>query len=189
VRSGPGSGPLDGPKNNLREETVIENLTIEKALGFAIETEQIGQEMYQKLARRHADDSELRGLFARLAEDEKLHEAQLRELRKELSRSGTGELSDEDSEYLRRMSTTEVFYGISDPLAAVEDGPGRQDALKLAHDLEKSTLVYYDAMKDVLGDNEVLERIIAMEKQHLRQVLKYMMAPDSKMRGVSDEWT
>ena len=55
--------------------------------------------------------------------------------------------------------------------------------------IEKSTLVYYDAMRDVLGDSEVLERIIAMEKQHLRQVLKYMMAPDSKMRGVSDEWT
>jgi rubrerythrin len=189
VRSGPGSGPLDGPKNNLREETVIENLTIEKALGFAIETEQIGQEMYQKLARRHADDSELRDLFNRLAEDEKLHEAQLRELRKELAISRARELSEEDTEYLRLLSTTEVFYGFSDPLAAVEDGSERQDALKLAHDLERSTLVYYDAMRAVLGDNEVLERIIAMEKQHLRQVLKYLMVPEAKMRGVSDEWT
>ena len=168
---------------------MIDNLSIENVLEFAIETERLGREMYQGLSHRFADEGELRDLFTRLADDEALHETQLRELRNQFSAGAAEDFSDEESEYLRSLSRKEIFYGTDDPLAAVEDGPQRQDALKLAHDLEKSSLVYYDAMRDVLGDNEVLERIIAMEKQHLRQVMKYMMMPESKVRGVSDQWT
>lgn len=49
----------------------------------------------------------------------------------------------------------------------------------------------YNLREDTVIENLTIEKALgfAMEKQHLRQVLKYMMAPDSKMRGVSDEWT
>lgn len=54
---------------------------------------------------------------------------------------------------------------------------------------EENSLLYYGALKDVLGDNRTLAAIVDMEKDHLTQVMKYLIEPDSKVRGTSDDWT
>jgi rubrerythrin len=168
---------------------MIENLTVGRAVEFAITTEQLGQDFYKRLTEKYADDNELSDLFAKLARDEEIHEAQFRELRDSLGTEEQRELEEGDSQYLRSISTAEIFYGNNDPLSAADSVSDREDALKLAHNLEKSTLLYYHSMKEALGQSDVLDRIIAMEKKHLAQVIKYMTVSGSKMRGLSDTWT
>ncbi len=166
---------------------MIENPTLEKAVEFAITTEALGQKFYRRLADVHGSDDELRDLFNKLARDEELHETQLRRMQQELP-AGSDPLSDENAEYLRAISTAEIFYGNNDPLAAADAVGDRNDALQLAHNLEKSTLLYYHAMREVIGPSTTLDGIIAMEKRHLSQVIKYMVT-GAKMRGLADDWT
>ena len=168
---------------------MTENMTLGRALEIAIETERIGNEVYRKLAARHEKGSELHGLFERLAEDEKLHESRLRELGGQLDEAAGRELSDQDSEYLRSVSWREIFHGDPDPIAAADRVTSRKDALEMASRLERSTLVYYSGVRDLLGDHPVLEEIMAMEKRHLTQIIKYLMDPEAKVRGTEDRWT
>jgi rubrerythrin len=167
---------------------MIENLTVPGVLEFAVETERIGNEMYQKLAENHDHETELSGLFSRLADDERLHRAQLDELARTLDESQRRELTEREREYLRRISWAKVFHGDLDPLAVAERADNRDDALQIASNLERSTLIFYDACRDILGNEPVLEEIISMEKHHLTQIIKYMMDSDSKVRGAADTW-
>lgn len=168
---------------------MIKDLTVQGALDFAVETERIGQEVYEKLAAKHDDDPELKELFHRLADDEKLHAARLDELRRILDKDKRRELTEDERDYLRSVSWNEVFHGGPDPLAAADRVESRKDALEMAFDLERSTLVLYDAFRDILGVEPILEEVIRIEKQHLTQVAKYMMDPEMKFRGTSDSWT
>jgi rubrerythrin len=173
----------------MQEDEMIEKLDIGQVVDLAIETERVGHDMYRKLAEDASSAPELQKLFGKLADDERLHEAELRELKNELDERESRQLSDEDSAYLRGLAKDEIFTGEKNAAAAAADIAEREDALQLAYNVEKSTLIYYGALEDVVGQHPVLERIIAMEKQHLRQVMKYLLMPASKMRGVSDQWT
>lgn len=165
-----------------------DTLTTGQVLGFAIRTEKLGREMYASLARSFADDEELATLFSTLAEDERFHQAELEELRERLSDDAQRRLSRDDSGYLEGLAREKIFARIEETTAAGAISE-RADALQAAYELEKATLLYYDGVQEVLGENQVLDRIIAMEKRHLRQVMKYIMAPESKVRGASDAWT
>ena len=60
----------------------------------------------------------------------------------------------------------------------------REDALERAFNLEKASLLYYQAMKEVLQD-DLLDSMIQEEKSHLTQVMRYMVT-GAKMRGLGD---
>lgn len=167
---------------------MIENPTVERAFQFAITTEQLGQKFYRRLAHTYDNDKELRDLFGQLARDEELHESQLRRMCEELPEGGSNQLSEQDAEYLRAISTAEIFYGSNDPMAAADAVSDRASALQLAHNLEKSTLLYYHAMREAIGPTTTLDGIIDMEKRHLTRVIKYMVT-GAKMRGLADDWT
>jgi rubrerythrin len=82
------------------------------------------------------------------------------------------------------MSMSEVFD--AGALAKRVDGiRSREDALERALHLEKSTLAYYQAMREVLGADEVLDALIAVEKKHVVKVMQLMMT-GAKFRGLAD---
>lgn len=165
---------------------MIENVTVRRALEFAIEAERIGAQFYSRLAETWQDEPELTEMLATLARDETRHEQQVRDILEGLGAAAGDELPAAESDYLRAISTAEIFYGNHDPLAAVAGTPDRDDALELAHHLEKSTLLYYVEMKRLLGAAAgPLDELIAMEKEHLRKVIGYALT-GAKMRGLSD---
>ena len=168
---------------------MIENLTVEGALEFAIETERIGSEVYRRLAEKHRGEPELKKLFDRLADDEKQHQAKLGELGRTLGEGRRREPTQEEQDYLRSVSWNEIFHGDRDPVAAAEKIESREDALEMAYDLERSSLIFYDACRDLLGEEPILEEVIRMEKHHLTQITKYMMDSGMKFRGAGDSWT
>jgi rubrerythrin len=165
---------------------MIEKLTVRRALEFAIKTEQLGAQFYDTQAKKHAGDEELVELFGILARDEEIHEAQFKMLLKKLPLEERRDLDPAEEEYLRAVATAEIFYGNNEALDPADKVETRQDAFARAMNMERASLMYYSAMRDVLGPSEVLDSIIQAEKEHMVKVMKYMFT-GAKMRGLIDE--
>jgi len=165
---------------------VLENLSLRSAVEFAVKTEEIGAAQYDRLAKQFAEDVELRELFSTLASDERMHEGQFRAHLSKLPPEPLESVQYEKADYLRAMSISEMFHGERFRRAAETIG-SREDALELSLGLEKSTLLYYQAMREVLGASDVLQAIIAAEKEHVVRVARYLIA-GGRVRGLSDPY-
>jgi rubrerythrin len=165
---------------------MIENVTAETCVAFAIKTEELGAELYQGLARKFEADAELRELFEGLARDEVHHGEQIRAMGDRLlPRFRDRPVSAEERDYLRAMSMSDVFSRPDGLAGELGDIQTRGDALKRALHLEKSTLAYYKAMRDVVGPEEVLDSLIAMERKHVVMVMARLVT-ETMMRGLAD---
>ena len=71
---------------------MVEELTLDKAVDFAVETEKLGEALYRRMAHRFKDDLELNDLFSRLAEDEKYHAQRFSTLRDVAASKGAAQL-------------------------------------------------------------------------------------------------
>jgi rubrerythrin len=164
---------------------MIEDVTVAKCVEFAIRTEEMGAELYQRLAGRFAPDPELSELFDGLGRDEAHHRELFRVLHERaLSRSGDPTLSDGQKNFLRAMSAAGTFDHLEKDLDAIRT---REDALERALGLERATLGYYQAMRDVFGSDEILESLITVEKSHVIKVMELMLT-GAKFRGLSDRF-
>lgn len=161
---------------------MLEALTVKKAVEFAITTEQQGSRIYRKLAKRYADNKELVDLFELLADEEDKHEQALLKLKERVPDEEVSS-GDESFQYLRAMSISEFFSG-ADKLFARDDLASPEDAMVRAMGLEKATLGFYEAMRDVLGDDtDVLDGLIKAEKRHVLFLMRYMIT-DEKVKGL-----
>ena len=161
---------------------MIEDLTLGKAVDFAVETEKLGQHLYSRLARRFKDDPELGGLFATLAADEEHHANHFAGLRERVAKEP---LSFDQQQYLRAVSVSEIFAESS--LGKNPDKiETREDALEQAFKLEGTTLSYYQALKEIVQD-DLIDEMIAEEKKHLLKVMSYMTT-GAKVRGLGDSF-
>jgi rubrerythrin len=174
------------PKSN-GEKVMSEILTIEKAVQFATKVEANGAQFYAGLAQRFAEDKELSELFSSLSDDEKRHEEQFDRLRKMVADKGGRRLSTRQAEYLEAMAMSTFFDPAEGPFLGVHEVTNRDEALAKVFAFEKATLGYYQAMREALGQSEVLDSLIDTEKQHVVAVAKVMIA-GSKLRSLSDRW-
>lgn len=166
---------------------MIEKLTLQRAIELAIKTEQLGQQLYAKLAAKHAGEPELAEMFTLLAHDEEIHATQFGRMRDALPANSKTELEPDEEEYLRTVASAEIFYGDNAVQGPADKVVSREDALQRALNLEKASLLYYTAMRDVIGASAPLDAIIGAEKEHLVRVMRYMFT-GAKMRGISDEF-
>lgn len=167
---------------------MIENVTVAKCLEFAIKTEEIGAELYRRLAEKFSSDRELSELFEGLGRDEVGHGEQFRALYDQaLTRFRDHKVSPEQESYIRAMSMFDIF---SRPKGLAKDVEGietRQDALERALGLEKATLAYYQAVREIVGADEALDSLIAVEKRHVVKVMQ-LMVTGAKFRGLADNF-
>jgi rubrerythrin len=165
---------------------MIENVTAAKCVEFAVQTEEIGAALYQALAKRFAADAELRELFEGLGRDEAQHRELFRALGERLApRFRTARVSEEQRAYLRAMSASEVFSAARGPAQDLEGIRSRDDALERALNLEKATLAYYQAVREVIGADEVIDSLIEVEKRHVVKVMQLLITGE-KFRGLAD---
>lgn len=148
----------------------LEGTSLRKAVQFAITTEQVGARAYRRLARRLEKDEEIAELFLGLAEDEERHEAEFRALMETVPDRDVARDYPEKYGYLRAMSISEFFSPRSGLTRDVEEIRTREDALRRAIELEKATLGYYQALREVIGPSDALDGIIQAEREHLRRV-------------------
>lgn len=150
---------------------MLQKVTPETCVAFAIETEEKGAELYRELARKFAGDGELRELFEGLGRDEVHHGEQIRALGDRLvPRFRDRAITAEEQDFLRAMSMSDFFSGPGGLGTDVGGIRSREDALRRALHLEKATLGYYRALRDVVGPDEILDALIAMEKKHVLKV-------------------
>jgi len=167
---------------------MLENVTPTRCVEFAITTEEIGAELYHQLEQRFASDRELTELFRDLGRDEVQHAEQFRALRDRFAQRLQGQaISTDEANYLRAMSMSDVFSGPKGLATAIDAVRTREDALEHALNLEKATLAYYQAVREVLGPDEVLETLIAVERRHVLLVMK-LLVTGAKFRGYSDSY-
>lgn len=166
---------------------MIQDISLTKAVEFAIKTEQLGAAFYDRLATKFAADTEVAEVFSVLARDEEVHELQFRKILKDLPPHEHEELSEADRGYLGAISAAEIFQGNHDALTKVDQIEDRDGALEVAMQLERSSLLYYTAMRDVMGPSAALDAIINTEKEHLVRVMKYMVS-GAKMRGLLEDY-
>jgi rubrerythrin len=164
---------------------MIADVTPRSCVEFAVRTEELGAQMYRDLAARFSSDRELRELFAGLASDEVEHGERFRALRDRVKGDGPP-ISREQQEYLVAMSMSDVFD--TGALAKPVDGiRTREDALERALHLEKATLAYYLALREVLGPNDVVDALVAVEKKHVVKVMQLMLT-GARFRGLADAY-
>ena len=161
-------------------------MTPRQAIEFAVKTEELGTKFYQQLALKFSDQAELKEMFELLAKDEVMHEHQFRKLL-EQTPPDEGVSTGPEFQYLRAMSLSQFFMGQKGLKKKCKKIKGKSDALRIAFELEKATLQFYSAMREVLGENETLNSVIQAEKAHLMKVMQYTIT-DAKFRGLADKW-
>ena len=165
---------------------MLEELTLRKAVEFAVTTEQLGATFYNKMARKFEADEEIKEIFTTLAKDELIHEKQFQNLLDSVPKDPDMSSQDDRWAILRVLSMSEFFMGQSGLFKKLDEIETREDALRRAFNLEKDALAYYRAIEDIIGKDDTLTSIIQAEKQHLLKVMEYMLT-DAKMRGLADK--
>ena len=136
------------------------------------------------ISHKH-EDKDVADVFSQLAGDEKAHEKQFKKL---LERAPKEELEPERYElhqFLRATAISEFFR--KDYFKQVDEISTPADALGKALAFEKATLLYYQAIRDVLGENPQLDAIIKAERNHLMAIARIVVT-DARFRGLSDSF-
>jgi len=163
----------------------MDDLTLRKAVELAITTEQLGADFYARMERKFSDDEELKQVFSQLTKDEKVHEIQFKKILEKVPDDKPEDQQWEKYQFLRATAISEFFR----KEAFLDTGKlkTKEDILGRALAFEKSTLQYYQAIADILGENSELKAIIAAEKSHVTNLMRTIIA-DAKFRGVNYDY-
>jgi rubrerythrin len=161
--------------------------TLRTSIELAAKNEKQAATFYETLAEKFSDNPEIKELFSILAKDEKIHEAQCKALSKKVPADEDEKGNEEDYQFLTAASMSAFFSNEEGAMKDIGKIKTRDDALAKAFAIEKATLFHYQAIKDIIGEDESLNTIISAEKNHLVNVMKYLMT-GAKMRDITDKW-
>lgn len=166
---------------------MFDDFTIQKAVQFAVATEEMASLAYARLAKKFSEQQEISELFSLLAADEQGHRVQFKALLDSLPPEADETPQVEKHLYLSAMARSQFFTGEAGMTATLERIQTLGEALVHVLGFEKATLGFYQAIQDILGQEAALEAIIAAEKQHIVRLMKYVLT-DEKMKGLADNW-
>lgn len=165
---------------------MIQDLSLKGCVEFAIATEDTGAKFYVRLARKFTGNQEVSDLFTLLGKDEEEHKREFSELLQKLPEEPGVSNAPEKSEYVRAMSISE-FFTKQGPFADADKIGNRDEALDKVFAFEKATLGFYQAVKDMIGDNSILNQVIQAEKNHITRIMKVIITGE-KFRSLLDQW-
>jgi rubrerythrin len=164
---------------------MMADLNLRKSIELAIATEQLGADYYSRMVRKFEKEKGLKEIFEKLVKDEKAHEAQFKALLKTIPEEEGKPEHYELYQFLRATAISEFFrqdaFKNADAIKTPADALGRSLAF------EKSTLLYYEAIRDILGASPQLDEIIQAEKTHVTALFK-VISSDAKFRSLTDNW-
>ncbi|RJQ47255.1 MAG: hypothetical protein C4538_05415 [Nitrospiraceae bacterium] len=145
----------------------MEKYSIQEVVEQAVQTERLGYDFYTRMSGKFGEDAKLKKLFETLAAKELQHEMKFSELKKTVPDNIVDETG-EASAFLRAVAESEFFLGKNKSLVSLEHLNAGADAVRFAIGFERETLLYYYGLKDVLGEDAILNEIINEEKSHIR---------------------
>ncbi len=173
-------------KSPLKEMIIMmENPTVRKSIELAVETEKAGAEFYENLSKKFENEKEIHEVFKKLARDEKVHQEQFSMLLKTLA-DDEGEMEEIDRDALRATSNSQFFK--TENMQAMKNVDSAEEALNRAYKFEKSSLLYYNTIRDAMkNESKELDSIIDAEKRHMTNIMKVILN-DARFRGLQDDF-
>jgi rubrerythrin len=131
---------------------------------------------YEK-AQDVIQDAEVKQLFGALAREETEHKARIESLQAKVPPGGwTPGVSDPEQEldhYIKMMADQHVFSSADDLDARLAQVRSTRDALKLALQLEKDSVIFFLGMQEATcegRDRDLLALLIREEQDHVRRL-------------------
>jgi rubrerythrin len=145
---------------------------------MAVRIEENGMRFYSD-ASKATKVPRLKELFRALAEEEARHINAFSDIGDSLPEDAVAEGFDpyiiEASLYLKAMADQEVFTHADEGKKLAERIFDEREALDLAIDMEKDSLLFYYEMKKMIREKDafVIEELIGQEKEHLKKLTRH----------------
>ena len=156
--------------------------TLGEIIDLAVRIENNGENTYRK-AQEEVSSPELASMLRDLADDEAEHERWFAEFRKDMDK----EIRDPGMEEMGRS----ILQGVlGDQAFSMNDADfskidNVKDLLELSLEFEKDTIIFYEMIREFIGDKAVhsgIEKIIDEEIRHVKRLEK-LLAEDFKAEG------
>ncbi len=159
----------------------MKEISLSSIIEIAVKSEDLGVRVYSDLAKKYSKNPDIREVFEILAKDEVEHKRQFNDLLKSASNIHFTP-TEIDKEYLKGVDPSRKFEEFEN-----STNLELKNVMKAAYEFEKDSVLFYLGIRDVIGKNDVINKIINMEKAHMTKLLKYSIS-DSQFRGMSDDW-
>lgn len=143
---------------------------------MAIDIEENGRLFYER-ARDMVDDAAAKEVFAQLGRDELEHKRRFAQLKSELPASeASAQVWDPEEElgqYLQMMADMHVFRSDMDLDATMGRIATAVEALRLAIQFEKDSVIFFLGMQDAARSKkaqEMIGQLVEEEKSHIRKL-------------------
>ncbi len=135
-------------------------------LNIFVTMEEQATKHYAELAETAPDDK-AKALFERMAKEEEKHKAMYQKLLKKYGDSMEAEFDNEEAEYAELLIKTAVTEKHED-----DKKKKYGDALKMAEQMERDTLLFVTQMREMYPDvaKKEMKAVLREEKKHLMQV-------------------
>jgi len=143
---------------------------------IALEIEENGQAFYEK-AQARIDDEEVKEIFRNLAVEETSHKKRFQELMAKLPAEAASptvqDPNDELAGYIKMMADEHVFRTREGVDAYVSRIRSAEDALKMAIQFEKDSVLFFLTMQDATEEGkgrDYIHLLVKEEQEHLRRL-------------------
>lgn len=150
----------------------MEKFSIREVIEQAVQTEKLGYEFYTIMSKKFEKNENLKKLFDTLAVKEQRHEKAFSELKEIIIDEIPGNW-EEVSQFLRAIIESEFFLGKNKSLPSLKHVKTMEDAVRFAIGFEKETLLYFDGMKAIVKEKEIIDEIINEERSHIMWLNKF----------------
>jgi rubrerythrin len=152
------------------------NFNAAEVFDIAIKIEENGKHFYDR-SREIIKDPEVIKLFEELAREEVNHRETFKTLKGQLpSSAASGAVFDPNHEldlYIKMMADQHVFISTESVEAQLGGIKDARDALRLAVEFEKDSVIFFLTMQDATEgakDKEFIGSLVKEEQQHLRRL-------------------
>ncbi len=142
----------------------------------AIQIEENGRKFYEE-SRKNIESAEIRALFADLALQEIGHKTKFETLRAQLPPESTAptvwDPENEIDQYVKMMADNHVFVSSASVKDQVERIRDAADALKLAIEFEKDSVLFFLSIEEAVSakkDHELIKSLVKEELGHLKRL-------------------
>ena len=142
----------------------------------AIQIEENGKNFYEQAQTKTTDEA-VKKLFLYLAQEEVKHKekfSRLKELLPESAREDNlWDPENEINQYLKMLANIHIFStqaNVENQINKIKDA---EDALKMAMEFEKDSIVFFLTMKDVTADangKNKIDELVKEEQEHLKKL-------------------
>jgi rubrerythrin len=155
---------------------MIFNFNAGEIFDIAIKIEENGKRFYDR-SLEIIKDPEVKKLFAELAGQEVEHKKRFEALKSQLPAEVTkGNVYDPNNEldlYIKMMADQHVFISADNLDAQMEQIKDAKDALKLAIEFEKDSVIFFLSMQEATEGKkgqELIYSLVKEEQEHLRRL-------------------